>query len=60
MRQFLMHYDGVQLLLKNREEVGGVTIPDIANARMPRDDYPTEYQPPHYYHNWRFNNVYNK
>lgn len=48
------------MLLKNRAEVGGTTIPDIANARNPRDEVAGEYQPAHYYHNWRFNNVYNK
>ena len=58
MKQFLRHYDGVHVLLKNRDEVGNATIPDIANARNPRDDFPGEYQPAHYYHNWRFNNVY--
>ena len=60
MRSFLRNYDGVHVLLKNREEVGQTTIPDIVNARNPKDDYPGEYHPPHYYHNWRFNNVYNK
>ena len=36
--EFLKFYDGVHVLLRNREEVGRVTIPDIANSRNPRDE----------------------
>lgn len=50
--------DGVHVLLQNRLELGKATIPDIANARNPRDEIASEYSPAHYYHNWRFKNVY--
>lgn len=57
MAQFLKHYDGVHVLLQNRDEVGKVYIPDLHEARNPRP-VPAEITPAHYYHNWRFNNVY--
>lgn len=58
MKQFLKHYDGVHVLLKNRSEVGEFFVPDIANERLPREDFPTDRTPAHYYHNWRFRNPY--
>lgn len=58
--QFIKHYDGVHVLLKSRDEVGSQFIPDINNARTPREDFATDRTPAHYYHNWRFNNVYQK
>lgn len=57
---FLRHYDGVHVLLANRAEVGEHYVPDINNARTPREDFAGDRIPPHYYHNWRFNNVYQK
>lgn len=56
--QFLKHYDGVHVLLQNRDEVGRVYVPDIVHVRNPKDEVSTEHKPGHYYHNWRFNNVY--
>ena len=58
MAQFLRIYDGVHVLLQSREEVGEYYVPDIPNARNPKDDIPTDHKPAHYYHNWRFNNPY--
>ena len=58
MAEFLAHYDGVHGLLMNREEVGEFYVPDINAARDPKEDIPTDRTPPHYYHNWRFNNPY--
>ncbi len=55
---FARHYDGVHVLLKNREEVGSTFIPDLNLAKVERDDFPGDKQPAHYYHNWRFNNPY--
>jgi len=55
---FVRHYDGVHVLLKNRSEVGEVFIPDLNLARVERDDFPGDRAPAHYYHNWRFNNPY--
>lgn len=55
---FVRHYDGVHVLLKNREEVGSTFIPDLNLARVERDDFAGDKQPAHYYHNWRFNNPY--
>jgi pimeloyl-ACP methyl ester carboxylesterase len=60
LRQFLKFYDGVHVLHKSRDEVVGYSVPDIANAREPRDDFPGEYQHAHYHHNWRFNKQYTK
>lgn len=57
MAQFLKHYDGVHVLLQNRDEVGKVYIPDHQEARTPRP-VAADIKPAHYYHNWRFNNVY--
>lgn len=57
MAQFLQHYDGVHVLLTSRDEIGRTYIPDLQEARTPRP-VPAEIQPAHYYHNWRFNNVY--
>jgi hypothetical protein len=57
---FIKHYDGVHVLLKNRDEVGNHYIPDINNARTPREDFPSDRIPAHYHHNWRFSNVYQK
>lgn len=54
---FLRHYDGVHTLLVNRDEVGKAYIPDMQEARTPRP-IPSDIKPAHYYHNWRFNNVY--
>lgn len=56
----MRHYDGVHVLLKSRDEVGSHFIPDINNARTPKEDFPSDRTPAHYYHNWRFNNVYQK
>lgn len=58
LTNFLRHYDGVHVLLKNREEVGSTFIPDLNLARVERDDFAGDKQPAHYYHNWRFNNPY--
>lgn len=56
----MRHYDGVHVLLKNRDEVGNFFVPDQNNARVPREDFPSDRSPAHYHHNWRFNNVYQK
>lgn len=55
---FVRHYDGVNVLLKNRAEVGEVFVPDLNLARVERDDFAGDKTPAHYYHNWRFNNPY--
>jgi hypothetical protein len=55
---FLRHYDGVHVLLNNRDEVGKTFIPDLHLNRNPRDQIPDDRTPAHYYHNWRFKNVY--
>ena len=57
---FLKHYDGVHTLLQSRDEVGRTYIPDLHRGRDPQPDYADDVRPAHYYHNWRFNNVYNK
>ena len=57
---FLKNYDGVHNLLQNRDEVGRTYVPDIHRSRNPQDDYADDRIPAHYYHNWRFNNVYTK
>jgi hypothetical protein len=58
--EFLRHYDGVHVLLKNRSEVGNVYIPDLNHARVVRDDFAGDISPAHYHHNWRFGNNYQK
>jgi len=60
LAQFIKHYDGVHVLLRNRDEVGNVYIPDLNKARVVADDFAGDRIPAHYHHNWRFNNVYNK
>lgn len=50
---FLANYDGVHTLLKNRSEIyNRTTIPSIAHERKER--MTGEYAPPHFHHNWRF------
>lgn len=58
MNHWIRHYDGVNVLLQNRAEVGSHYVPEIYNAGNPRRDYPSEVSPGHYHHNWRFNNIY--
>lgn len=60
MAEFIKHYDGVHVLLRNRDEVGNVYIPDLNKARVVADDIAGDRIPAHYHHNWRFSNVYNK
>lgn len=57
---FLRHYDGVHVLLKNRDEVGSHFLPDINHARVVREDFAGDRSPAHYHHNWRFNGAYSK
>ena len=59
LAHFFKHYDGVHTLLADRSEVGRHFIPDRTNTRdQPNVD--RDYIPTHLYHNWRFNNVYQK
>lgn len=58
--EFVKHYDGVNVLLRNRDEVGKFYIPDINNQRVVKDDFAGDRAPAHYHHNWRFNNAYGK
>lgn len=57
LAHFLKNYDGVHTLLKNREEVGRYYVPDVPNRNIPKE-MPDDRTPGHYYHNWRFENVY--
>ena len=57
--EFAKHYDGVHVLLKNRDEVGEFYLPDQDGARVVRD-FGSARAPAHYHHNWRFNNLYQK
>lgn len=34
---FLKHYDGVNVLLQSRDELGKYYVPDLHLARVPRD-----------------------
>ena len=56
--EFIKHYDGVHVLLQNRDEVGNYYIPDINHARVERDDFAGARSPGHYHHNWRFEGKY--
>ena len=60
LAEFIKHYDGVHILLKNRDEVGNFFIPDNPHTRIPREDFASDRTPAHYHHNWRFNNAYQK
>jgi hypothetical protein len=51
--QFLRHYDGVHVLLKNRDEIGKYFLRDTPN-RTASDYYYSEYLPEHLHHNWRY------
>lgn len=53
MAQFLRHYDGIHVLLKNREEVGQYYLRDMPNRTTPGYFY-TDYVPEHLHHNWRY------
>lgn len=53
-------YDGVQVLLKDRSEIGNYFIPDRKNSRDDPSHVYSDYSPSHYHHNWRFNNIYKK
>lgn len=58
MAEFLKHYDGVNVLLRNRDEVGNVYLPDLNHARVEREEFAGAIAPAHYHHNWRFENKY--
>ena len=60
MSHFFRNYDGVHVLLNDRSEVGRYFIPERGNARDGSNIIPSDYTPAHFYHNWRFNNVYAK
>lgn len=51
-------YDGVHVLLKDRSEIGNVYIPDRIYSKKSAEHVYSDYTPAHYYHNWRFRNVY--
>lgn len=53
MWQFLRHYDGINVLLKNRAEVGEYYLRDMPN-RNTAGYYYTDYIPQHLHHNWRY------
>ncbi len=58
LANFLRHYDGVHNLLQNRDEINMYYAPDLHETH-PVKPIGADYRPAHYYHNWRFNNIYN-
>jgi len=53
-------YDGVNVLLKDRSEVGKHFIPSIPNSKENSDYLYGETSPAHLHHNWRYNNIYER
>lgn len=60
LANFLKNYDGVHTLLTSRDEVGSEYVPEIFGGKVNREPISSDVKPAHYYHNWRFNNVYAK
>lgn len=55
---FLKNYDGVNVLLHDRSEVGRVYIPERYSKIGDHIPFATEYTPEHVHHNWKFTDAY--
>lgn len=53
-------YDGVNVLLKDRSEVGKYFIPALPHTKIDPDHLYSESTPSHVHHNWRFSDIYSK
>ena len=51
-------YDGVNVLLKNRSELGKYFAPEIPGTKKSAEHVHGDFSPSHLHHNWRFNNIY--
>mmetsp|Transcript_6208 Transcript_6208/g.861 ORF Transcript_6208/g.861 Transcript_6208/m.861 type:complete len:137 (-) Transcript_6208:140-550(-) len=57
--RFIQHWDGVNVLLKDRSEIGKFFIPGIKNSRNNDSEHVySDYTPTHLHHNWRYSNIY--
>ena len=53
--EFLQKFDGVDVRLKNRSELyENLKVPNLLHESTKKDS--DKINPPHYHHNWRFNN----
>jgi hypothetical protein len=58
MTSWLKNYDGVNILLENRSEVGIYTIPERYSKINDNIPFSCEYTPEHVHHNWKYTNAY--
>jgi len=60
MKNFFLNFDGVNVLLANRSEVGWKAIPE-RNSFINNDiRFSSETIPEHLHHNWKFTDAYKK
>ena len=50
-------YDVVNVLLKDRSEVGKAFVQSIPYTKVDPDYLYSESSPAHYHHNWRYSNI---
>jgi pimeloyl-ACP methyl ester carboxylesterase len=56
--KFLTRYDGVNILLQDRSEIGNYFVPDVLYSRKSADHLYRDASPAHLHHNWRFSSIY--